>query len=505
MTKHLILTAALALSAARCTPNNSEPANDAGSAVTDAGASSFEHLSPFLPGHHQVPLGITSDNHVLYQEGNQVFASSLEASASRQLVAEVPSGNYAFVYVSGKVAFCWTNPDRTLPGYGVSPLVIWSAATGAHLADEESPIGTYSSASSPDGTRVVYPARSNPERTMGDLEFASTDLSVRSTLAAGIPMGFPVGYCRPWAAFSGSRPVALFCQPGEQTATLSLWTGETRTDLVTGGATPPFFSADESGTSFFTTLAATESTPAKALVVSEGKAPIVVDEVVARTGWIMHDDSVVYVSREGGSVSVKRFNPEDGSRTTIIAPLGNFLTPLAGSDLVTRSWFSPDRKKVSYFTTVSPNSGLVDQRWVDVSGSTQTFVADAQNRNWSGIPTFTLDSNYFLFARSTDLANGLGVFVAQSQSSAVEFSDQKGWSYLPAAGPLVTFIDNFDLTASTGDLRVADVSRNDGSSRHVETEVDPNFLVSPDGRWVVFTKNSGPAASAGLYAARTDG
>ncbi len=505
MNKHVIFTAALALSAVRCTSIGSEHPNDTQPVATETSPLSSNQQLPrrIQSGQAQQLFGVTSDNHVVYQEGTEVFASALEAGATRQRIAEVPAGNLAFVYISGKVAFCWTNPDRSRPGFGVSPLVVWSAGTGAHLADEASPIGTFASASSEDGSVVIYPARSNAHQTTGDLELASTDLSVRTTLAAGIPMGFPAGFCRPWAAFSGQRPVALFCQPGDQTSTLALWTGATRTDLLTGGATPPFFTADRSGTSFFTTLAPTATTPATAVVVSEGKEPLVVDQFVARTGWIMHDESVVYVSRAGGGVSVRRFNPEDGSRTIITDRLFNFLTTLAGSDLVTKSWFSTDRKKVSYFTAVAQNgTGLVDQHWADVSGRVENFVADAQPRNWNGVPTFTSDSKYFLSGRSTDLPNGLGVFVAQSERSAVEFSGERGWSYLPAIGSHVALIDAFDVTTFTGDLRVADVSH-EGRSRLIATGVDWNYLVSPDGRWVVFTKNL-EQATAGLYAARAD-
>jgi hypothetical protein len=459
-------------------------------------------------GSTQQLLAVTSDNHVLYQEGTQVFASALVAGALKQLVAEVPAGNLAFVYVSGKVAFCWPNPDRTRPGFGVSPLVVWSAATGPRLADSASPIGTFATAASADGTSVLYPARSSAGQTTGDLELASTDLSSRTTLAAGIPMGFPSGFCRPWAAFAGdessSHPVALFCQPGDRTATLSSWRGSTRTDLLTGGATPPFFTADERGRSFFTTLAATATTPPTAVVVSEGRAPVVVDQNVARTGFIMHDKTVVYVSRAGGQVSLKRFHPDTGARTAISGTLFNLLTPLAGSDLITKPWFSPDRKKVSYFTAVSSNGfGLVDQHWADVSDEGRSFVIDSQPRNWNFVPTFTADSKHFLSARSTDASNGLGAFFAQSEGAPRQFSDEKGWNYLAASGSKVSFIDNFDGVTFTGDLKVADVSRDAPESRRIAAGVDAYHLASPDGRLVIFTMNL-PGVTAGLYVARAD-
>jgi hypothetical protein len=510
MNKQIVVTSILSLSLASCgVLSEAQPERQPLEALSERQALGERAPQLVQAGSVQQLLAVTSDNYVLYQEGTQVFASALIAGAQKQLVADVPAGNVAFVYASGKVAFCWTNPDRTRPGFGVSPLVVWSAATGPHLADEASPIGTFATAASADGTSVLYPTRSSADQTTGDLELASTDLSDRTTLAAGIPMGFPFGFCRPWAAFVGeessSHPVALFCQPGERTATLSSWRGGTRTDLLTGGATPPAFTADERGRSFFTTLAATATTPSTAVVVSEGRAPVVVDQNVARTGFIMHDNTVVYASRADGRVSLKRFDPSTGARTTISETLFNFLTPLAGSDLITRPWFSPDRKKVAYFTAVSSNGlGLVDQHWADVSDEGQSFVIDPQPRNWTNVPTFTADSKHFLFSRSTDASNGLGAFFARSsEGSPRQYSDEKGGYYLAAAGSTVSFIDNFDVVTFTGDLKVVDVSRDALDSRRIATGVDAYYLASPDGRLVIYTRNL-PGATAGLYVARAD-
>ena len=189
-------------------------------------------------GSAQQLLGVTADEHVLYQEGTEVYAAALTDETPRQRIASVPAGNLAFVWISGKVAFVWSNPERNKPGFGISPLWVWSAASGASFASEASPIGTYATAASPDGRSVMYPTRGN--YSSGDLEVASVDLSSRTTIAAGIPMGFPNGPCRPWAAFLGkggsARPVALYCRPGESTATLSSWRGGVQKDLLSGGA-----------------------------------------------------------------------------------------------------------------------------------------------------------------------------------------------------------------------------------------------------------------------------
>lgn len=452
------------------------------------------------PGNAQQLLAVTSDDYVLYQEGTEVFASALRSGAQRQRVASVPAGNLAFVYASGKVAFVWTNPDRTKPGFGVSPLWVWSAESGANFASDGSPIGTFSTAASPDGRSVLYPTRGSVDGTSGDLELASADLSWRTTMAAGIPMGFPFGFCRPWASFVGSgssaHPVALYCRPGESTATLSSWRGSTKADLLSGVATPPFFTADESGTHFFTTLAS----PSTAVVVSEDRAPIVVDQNVTRTGFITQD-GVVYVGLAGTQPVLKRFDPATGERTTLVENLRGFLTTLAGSDLITRPWGSPDRKKLAYFTRAS-SLGL-DQNQVDVRGERQPVVVDAEPRNWSGVPSFTADSKQFLFARSTDAANGLGALFAQSGTTSRQYSDEKAWNYLPARGSRVSYLDNFDLGTFTGDLKVVDLSRKTLEPRRIDTGADASFLASLDGRLLIYTRNA-PGVAAGVYVARAE-
>jgi len=458
--------------------------------------------SPLLvqPGSAQRLLAVTSDNYVLYQEGTEVFASALIPGAQRQPVATVPAGNVAFVYASGKVAFVWTNPDRTKPGFGVSPLWVWSAESGASFASDASPIGTFSTAASPDGRSILYPTRASADGASGDLELASAGLSWRTTMAAGIPMGFPFGFCRPWASFVGSggsaRPVALYCRPGESTATLSSWRGNTKTDLLSGVATPPFFTADKSGTSFFTTLAS----PSTAVVVSEGQAPIVVDQNVTRTGFIT-EDGVVYVGIVGTQRPLKRFDPATGERTTLVENVRGLLTTLSGSDLMTRPWGSPNRKKLAYFTRAS--SGGLDQNWVEMSGERQAVVVDAGPRNWGGVPSFTADSKQFLFARPTDAVNGLGALFAQDGTTSRQYSDEKAWNYLPATGSKVSYLDNFDLGTFTGDLRVVDLSRETLAPRHIATGVDANFLASPDGRLIIYTRNA-PGVTAGVYVARAE-
>jgi hypothetical protein len=489
MTKRFLAAAVVLVSAAGA------------AAPSDVAEPTQQALSSCAPrlvqaGSAQQLLGVTADDHVLYQEGTEVYASALTDGTPRQRVASVPAGNFAFVWISGKVAFVWSNPERNKPGFGVSPLWVWSAASGAHFASDSSPIGTFATAASSDGRSVMYPTRGNP--TSGDLEVASVDLSSRTTIAAGIPMGFPFGPCRPWASFLGhggsAHPVALYCRPGETTATLSSWRGGAQKDLLSGVATPPFFTADKSGTTLFTTLAS----PSTAVLVSEDAPPVVVDQSVTRTGFIS-GDSVVYIGVAGTQRPLKRFDVRTGERTTLVPHIRGVLTTRSGSDLITQPWGSPDRKKLAYFINAS-NAG-VDQNWVDMRGEQPPVVIDAQPRNYGGVPNFTADSKQFLFARPTDAANGLAAIFAQDGTTSRQLTDDRAWSYAPATGSDVSYLDNFDLGTFTGDLKVVDVSRQTLEPRLIATGVDANVLPSPDGRLLVYTRN-GPGVTAGTYVVR---
>src|SRR5262245_35372658 len=107
--------------------------------ATEDVAARLDTAHQLVSGTGLLVLEVTDDNYAIYQDGTHVRAVSLFGGAPQD-IGESPAGNTAFVYRVGKVAFAWTNPNRTLPNFGVSPLVVWSAATGAHLASDSSAV-----------------------------------------------------------------------------------------------------------------------------------------------------------------------------------------------------------------------------------------------------------------------------------------------------------------------------------------------------------------------------
>lgn len=461
------------------------------------------------PGSRLLLLGVTSDNHALYQEGDTVYATALKPGAPRRLVAQVPAGNTAFVYTVGKVAFCWTNPDRTAPGFGVSPLVVWSAASGPHEASAASPIGTFATSASADGRSVLFPTNSSAGGSVGDIELASTDMSARATLLGAVPMSFPQGFCRPFAAFVGSggdsHPVALHCEGGASSATLSSWQGGERVDLLGGVATPPFFSAAPDGESFFTTLAGS----GHPVLVSAAGGETLLDEVRSRLGFFARDGFVVYTARTDVGLELRRAAPGGcPPNQTIADKVGGVLTVLAGSNVITDAWTSPDGRKVPFFRQRDPATGLTDLALADAGDGAPPFSVDPQARNVLGGPPFSADSKHFLFARIVDLTTSTAPFFASGEGGVRQFSDAGGWSYLPAVGGIVSFNDNAqfdanDFTKSTADVKVVDLSRKILAPRLIAPGANLTYFSSHDGGRLAFTTDA-PGAAAGLYSAGVD-
>jgi hypothetical protein len=460
------------------------------------------------PGAQLLLLGVTGDNHALYQDGDTVYATALKPGAPRRQVAQVPAGNVAFVFTVGKVAFCWTNPNRSVPGFGVSPLVVWTAAFGSRETSAASPLGTFATSASADGRTVIFPTNSNADGSVGDIEIASADLRERQTLLGALPMGFPQGRCRPFAAFVGrdgdSHPVALHCEGDASTATLSSWEDGKRTDLLGGVATPPFFSADPAGKSFFTTLAGSGNP----VVVSGNGKKVVLDDARSRTGFFVKGGAVVYTAQTGDASELRRAPPGGCPEPETLADgVVRVLTVLNGSKVITEKWTSPDGRKVPFTTQIDPATGLSDMALADAHGGGAPVVADPLARDFFGGPPFSADSKHFLYVHF-DVNTGASPIVAFGEGGERQISDLNGWSHQPAFDGLVSFNDNtqFDpqtFAALSSDLKVVDLSKKTSEPRLIAPGANPTYFVTHEGHRLVFTTDR-PGTTAGLYSVKVE-
>jgi len=259
------------------------------------------HGAPILiqPGTGQIMLAVTDDNFAVYQEGQSVFATKLARGAERELVGAVPGTNLAQVLQVGKVVFVWTNPQRNLPGFGVSPLVLWTAKEGAQVISTQSAVGLVATAASSDSKQIVFTTNVTNDGLRGDLVHALTrDALHPTTLLGNTSLAFPSGQCRPLANFGVDRgrevPVAVYCAGTDTTATLSKWRDGVKTDLIANIATPLTFllESNADASTFLVDLADNSV----ATVTTRGVVTVIESSVTSRVGFIGRHDTVGYVA-----------------------------------------------------------------------------------------------------------------------------------------------------------------------------------------------------------------
>lgn len=462
------------------------------------------------PGERLVLLGVTSDNYALVQDGQTVYASELKRGARQQIVGTSPLGVVAFVYTVGKVAFVWTQPNRSLPGFGVSPLTVWSAATGATAAAEQSPIGTFTTSASEDGRHVMYTTRGTPDGSVGDIEFARTDMSQRTTLVAGVPMAFPGGPCRPWGSFVGnghrSHPVALFCEGGATTATLASWSsaGIARSTLLTDVLTQPFFRVSPDGRQFFTALAGSR-TPV--VVNDRGDVRRLEEGVLSRQGFFTTNSDVYYTARgsQSHTTEIHRASLRTGGTAFVVDNVVAIHTVQTGSDLIVTPPSSPDGRKLAYATGQDPVTGLLDFRIADLVNAGSRAPEPARVTTLSG-PVFSADSKYALYARIDDVSTGNAQLIAAGPHGNFALGAPSLWSHDRLKGARIVFNDNVvydatDFFRSTADLKMVNLSRPTQSLSIIEAQAYLAYFPSKGGREMAYTTGRG-RSGPGLYVAK---
>jgi hypothetical protein len=470
-------------------------------------------------GERLILLGVTSDNHALVQEGNSVYATALKRGARKHFVATTPPGNVAYVYTVGEVAFVWTNPNRNVAGFGVSPLVVWSDATGANMASDSSPIGTFTTSASENGRYVMYTTRGAANGSVGDIEFARTDMRERRTLVAGVPMSFPFGACRPWGSFVGqgsrAQPVTLACENGASTPTLATWNnrGEQRVTLVEGALNQPYFTASPDGTQLYTALSGSR-TPV--VVNLRGEVRRLEEGFLSRRGFFTSRNDVFYtaftdLTKPG---EIRRASLRTGATSSVINNLFVFITPQQGSDLIITPPTSPDGSKLPYITGSDPNTGLTDLWIANLENGGGTVTESNRNTFIPGGfvtsgPLFSSDSKFTLYGRVDDLSTGASSLVAAGPKGKVVLGSPNFYTHERLAGSNIAFSENLnfdpsDIFNSTADLKTVDLDAPDRSLRTVATQAYAVFLPAKRGRLLAFTAPTG-ADGAGLYVVRARG
>lgn len=457
-----------------------------------------------------LPLAITADDHVFFQEGQALYVTGISRGASATQLATIPDGNTAFIFTTGKVAFIWTNPDYTSPSYGVSPLMIWTARHGARLVSEASPVGTLTTAADREGARVVFPSGARQGGTVGDIIEATTDGREVRTLLAGVQTDYSNGPCRPLAAFLGvglsSYPAVAACPGTDATSTLSIFRRGARRD-VTGLANPPRLFADPERRRLLTAKASDDRpTSGPPLLVTEASVEQLEDST-AGYGFFTPDGAANYFVLEAdGSLGVHRTSRAGGPPIAITGALAGLHGAGFGSNSLLQPVTSRRGRWLAIGTQADPQTGLLNVAVADLRAATpRVTVIDEAQDNYSAAPIepFTSNSAHVLYGKY-DINSGTSQMYAADLATGARrtISDANAATLAPATGSLVVVADDLAFNSanpalSTADLRVVDAAT--GAARLVAEQANLTSFVSHDRRFVIYVLDHGN--SPGLHVA----
>lgn len=467
------------------------------------------------PGTSLIPLAITDDDYVFYQDGASLYVSSLERGAARTLIATIPNANTAFIYTSGKVAFIWTNPDYTSPSFGVSPLTIWTARSGAHEVSPASAVGTLATASSRDGRRAVFPGNASAGGTVGDLVEVSTENWTTTTLVAGIQTDFSNGPCRPLVSYvgqgQGAYPAIAFCAGTDATSTLRTFRPN-HPFVMTGLVNPPRLYVDPVGRRVLTTKVGASPRTGNPILVTEQGAQVI-EDVRSSFSFFNRDGSAIYVSIDQAlNFSMRRtaFKPT-GNRTTEVVPtvssiFGGGFGSLALSSPIT----SLDGRWLAYGAGFDPNTGGTDVTLADVRSATPRQVVvepDLVATSVAPVEPFTEDSQFVLYGISDPTTGTIQVYGAPVTGGArIPLGGPSAATVAPASDSRVVIGDNPTIDPNNFFLSKADLKITDPGCAHgerlVATQANLTSFVSHDREHLVYATDE--AGRAGLRVVRID-
>lgn len=514
MRTRTVCSVAMLLGAVACAEDANEIADpaEASEVIEHRGAPADDVIQP---GAGVIPMAITEDDYLLYQQGQTLFVTGLGRGAP-EAIAEVPAGNFAFVYTSGKVAFIWTNPDLTSPSFGVSPLVIWSARYGARAASDDSPVGTLTTVASRDGRQVVFPTHASNGGIVGDVVLASADLHDVTPLVSGIQTDYSNGPCRPLSVFVGAGhhayPALAYCPGSDVNATLTVFRPGARRDL-TGLVNPPRLSVDPDGEKLLT-VRASEINPGRGtpLLVTEHDVTSLGDVLTGSALFTADGAATFSAGNPPGNIALRRARFQHGRIVTdeVVPSLVALLGVGFGSNALSHPLSSRDGRWLAYGTAFDPATGLVDVNVVDLHAAApeqSTIALDPALDNASGAAEepFTQDSAFVLSSKPNFAAGTAQLFATSIRTRERRaIGDATGFSLLAAAGSFVAFNDHVQFDPSsfflnTADLRVADAADR-VPPRLLATAANSTFFLDHSRTRVIYATDE--AGRAGLHVAR---
>jgi hypothetical protein len=224
------------------------------------------------------PLGVTSDDYLIYRDGSKAMATRLGAAGGPTLIADA----FGLAFVKGRVAFFWSNLDYL---ENRADLLAWTGGDCPRPLGRV-PISEGVVEASADGSMLLFATNVTP--TTFDLEVTARDLSWRYILLAHVARPTDTT-CGAQYRFAGGRVVASHCEAGSYRASLDVFEGGAQGWQATPVARDVYsWSADAAGENvFYTTIDADAR-----LWTGPGAGAIAVDDGAA-SGVLFPDASAV--------------------------------------------------------------------------------------------------------------------------------------------------------------------------------------------------------------------
>lgn len=555
---HSLLAASLTLGLLpSCAPEASQTATTDEPALASSERALASHVgSPkrIQAGSKLIALGVTDDDYALYWDNGSIYATALFPGAPRRFVAA--ASQPPMTMIAGRVAMLWT----AKPYFGsatASPLVVWTAEHGAWAASSASKPPTLGAiqalaAVSPNGQEVVFVTNVDATGTVGDIVRARVDGTHLTSLVAGADIQI-FGACPPHVGFNrdGEAPgdlpghghgaldepsgaldepssahgdlaspgcdddaltVVAACQFGATVATLSTWSGDSRTDLSTSVWGNRGWVTDRVGRHLFTLLA--DRTP-MVFDLSTGKS-LVVENLPVIRGWMTPDGTVFTLAQltpTTRELHRTTFSPEP--HTESLAPFvpGNgfaFSNHLAQGFPYYNVSTVPtlgDGSLLFANTLTDPNTGLSNALLIDTTKGSQTpLELEASPTAAFSFENATPDSRYALYYH-IDIATGSDTLVAASRDG-VKRNVSVGNGVLTHYGFDGSKLAYSDGTVGNGadlfvttDLKSVDLDAATLSPTLIAPQIYNLFFADHRRRSIIYTSDAN-ASAPGLFVAR---
>jgi hypothetical protein len=447
-----------------------------------------------------VVLGLTSDGYVIYRDATATnFVENVYAvpAAGGSPVTITHGAQSPTVAIVGPMAFIYYPNTATVANQALTyQLSTWSHATG--LKNTGAPAASYVAATvqpaiAPDASAIVYVTNAVPSGSTatGDIVVSKPDFTDPVTLATDVYVA-GVATCPIQLAFTDAQTVIVGACVGSNFPSITKFSGAAWAGTTTSPLTYGTFIVDPTGAHLLA-----GATPMYSGVVS-------VDVATGKSTTLATLEGLPAFYIDNGATAV--FTQVGTTSTSIAAsPVAtpNATTIAAGGKYPFNA--TPDGAHFLYATSKSTSIpvGAYDINLGSTTGGTPVALSATLSNVLVG-DEFTADSKYVVWNANAVVKTSLagisytGTLTAQTLAGGAPITIGSAVAQVFAVGGAkLVFSENLSATTNKSDLAAVTLP---GTAALIQSQIDPNMIVSPDRSRVFFTvSGAATAADDGLY------